>query len=327
MSAAARDWRLRALTPIWTGGIEGKGDRLVPSGLLGSIRWWFEVLVRGLGGAACDPSDTQGRCPDKKGRHCVVCELFGCTGWARKFRLQVLDEAGKPKAAPIQKDETFTLCFVPLRPIQPEEWALINLTLRLIAEYGALGGKTIYKPTDEKNRESEQHHQDYGLVKIEKGPDLTGVGRARLSEYVARGEWLKAKLDLPWASLANFWCVNGRHLSRSGPQASTFNKVLGRKEDKSVKEKNGKRVVRWSDLLDVKGNGIASWLSGRQQESKKVFSFKAVPRTFGFVKPGTIDFNGMKERLKRAWADLKDEEFLAGVEVLNGLLGTSPGAE
>ncbi|MCL6507327.1 MAG: type III-B CRISPR module RAMP protein Cmr1, partial [Bryobacteraceae bacterium] len=48
MSAAARDWRLRALTPIWTGGIEGKGDRLVPTGLLGSIRWWFEVLVRGL---------------------------------------------------------------------------------------------------------------------------------------------------------------------------------------------------------------------------------------------------------------------------------------
>jgi len=52
MSAGARDWTLKALTPIWSGGIEGKSDRLVPTGLVGSIRWWFEVLVRGLGGAA-----------------------------------------------------------------------------------------------------------------------------------------------------------------------------------------------------------------------------------------------------------------------------------
>jgi hypothetical protein len=46
MSAAVRDWTLKALTPIWTGGVDRKSDRQVPTGLLGSIRWWFEVFVR-----------------------------------------------------------------------------------------------------------------------------------------------------------------------------------------------------------------------------------------------------------------------------------------
>ncbi|MCW5850781.1 MAG: type III-B CRISPR module RAMP protein Cmr1 [Anaerolineae bacterium] len=44
--------QLRTLTPIWTGGVEGTSDRLHESGLLGSLRWWYEAVVRGLGGYA-----------------------------------------------------------------------------------------------------------------------------------------------------------------------------------------------------------------------------------------------------------------------------------
>jgi hypothetical protein len=33
--------------------------------------------------------------------------------------------------------------------VKPEEWTLLDLTLRLIADYGAIGGKTVYKPSDE----------------------------------------------------------------------------------------------------------------------------------------------------------------------------------
>jgi CRISPR type III-B/RAMP module RAMP protein Cmr1 len=142
-------YTLKALTDIWTGDVAGKGGRLIPTGLLGSIRWWFEILVRGLGGKACDPTVKEVCCPDKAGRHCVVCELFGCTGWARKFRFEVLDEDGQPKQDQIRKDETFILRFTELRPIREEEWCLLDLTLRLIAEYGAIGGKTVLKPSDE----------------------------------------------------------------------------------------------------------------------------------------------------------------------------------
>ena len=141
----AKTWDFTAQTDIWTGDIDGRPERLITTGLLGSIRWWFEVLVRGLEGYACDPSAKAKTCQDRK--HCVVCELFGCTGWARKFRFDVLDDNDRPQRKQIKKDDTFRLRFTPLRPIRDEEWALLDFTLRLIADYGAIGGKTVYKPT------------------------------------------------------------------------------------------------------------------------------------------------------------------------------------
>ncbi|HWB87549.1 MAG TPA: type III-B CRISPR module RAMP protein Cmr1 [Bryobacteraceae bacterium] len=60
------------------------------NGLMGSLRWWFEGIVRAMGRKACDP--TEGACeydPKKNPFHglCPVCWLFGTTGWARRFRL------------------------------------------------------------------------------------------------------------------------------------------------------------------------------------------------------------------------------------------------
>jgi len=149
------EFKLKALTDIWTGDVNRQGNRLIATGLLGSIRWWFEVLVRGLGGKACDPTLPGVRCPassktpSEPGHHCVVCELFGCTGWARKFRFEVLDKNGEPKQSQIKAGDIFILRFTELRPIREEEWCLLGLTLRLIAEYGAIGGKTVLKPSDE----------------------------------------------------------------------------------------------------------------------------------------------------------------------------------
>ncbi len=89
--------RLQTLTPLWTGGVDQSCDRLHETGLIGSLRWWYEALVRGLGGFACDPT-AEGRCeynsknplpPEQQ--LCAVCYLFGCTGWARLFRLQIVE--------------------------------------------------------------------------------------------------------------------------------------------------------------------------------------------------------------------------------------------
>jgi CRISPR-associated protein Cmr1 len=82
----ANPYKLKALTDIWTGDRTGNPSRLITTGLLGSIRWWCEVIVRGLGGSACDPSNTQARCPDRQRGRCVVCELFGCTSWSHSTR-------------------------------------------------------------------------------------------------------------------------------------------------------------------------------------------------------------------------------------------------
>ncbi|MGQ9833224.1 MAG: type III-B CRISPR module RAMP protein Cmr1, partial [Candidatus Villigracilaceae bacterium] len=36
--------QLKTLTPLWTGGIDGTTDRLHETGLIGSLRWWYEAL-------------------------------------------------------------------------------------------------------------------------------------------------------------------------------------------------------------------------------------------------------------------------------------------
>ncbi len=88
---------LKTLTPLWTGGVDGTCDRLHETGLIGSLRWWYEALVRGLGGYACDPTSEE-RCqynPKKKEppeeQLCAACYLFGCTGWARLFQLRAIE--------------------------------------------------------------------------------------------------------------------------------------------------------------------------------------------------------------------------------------------
>lgn len=321
-----RTYQLKALTELWTGDTDGKSERfittracgsrfrdtspeskpLVTTGLLGSIRWWLEVLVRGLDGHACDPSGTQ--CEGRK--HCVVCELFGCTGWARKFRFEVLDEKGSTQAAQIEQEleheRNFGLRFTPLRPIRAEEWALLDATLHLIAGYGAIGGKTVFKPSDEPCRENKLHHKDFGLIDIVSSPPSVQAPHDDLKKYLS--QWQKLDHgDFAWASLRHFWCVKERYLGRKNNDESTFNRVLGRQEAK----KQGQ------DLLNP-ANERDQWLAGSQRVSKKVFSFKKPARTFGFVKPGVIKFEEMRERLEDVWGQ-DGWRFLAGDAILKEL--------
>lgn len=300
MIDANRTYELQALTDLWTGdattATSKKADRLVPTGLLGSIRWWFEVLVRGLGGAPCDPSATQKACLDLG--HCVVCELFGCTGWARKVRFDVRDAQGAVILSQIKKGTTFALRFTPLRAVRSEEWALLEFTLRLICRFGALGGKTVLKPSEQNQK---QQHRDFGLVRWAGAPSPTH-SRNELEKYVQK--WVKNGLSVngaEWASCSHMWFVAGKHLSRQDDCSSTFNRVLGRPEPK-------------------KPSGGDSWLAGRPGESKKVFSFKSPERTFGFVeKEGELQ--KMRGVLQRVWSisDSGNEWFIAGDALLDRL--------
>lgn len=318
--------RLRALTPLWTGGVDQTTDRLHETGLIGSLRWWYEALVRGLGGYACDPTSDD-RCPDKDGKHCAACELFGCTGWARKFRLNVISKPKIEKGA-IAAGQV-EMAFIPLRNIEDEEWCLLEATLRLVSDYGAIGGKTIFKPSDESDRQSRFHHQDFGLVEIHlaQGGWRCSKTLEEIKAYLKLSRWRsgphkhsdkdgKNHDDYSWASLGNFWCVKGRYLARQDTQNSSYNRVLGRKQPKQ-------HAQSWD------GNSrVSRWLAGSQQESKKVFSFKHPPekgRTFGFVKPGTIDYEGMKERLQAVWEDFNpDEEFITGEQIIQKLFSIQP---
>jgi CRISPR-associated protein Cmr1 len=294
------DWRLRAETDVWTGDVDRNGDRLITTGLLGSIRWWVEALVRGLDSGACDPTEETTRCPQPgkspkdSDHHCVVCELFGCADWARKFRFDVLEEAGARKQTQIRREETFILRFTPLRPIRDAEWRLIDLTLRLIADYGAIGGRTALKPPA----------PDYGIVTLLDRPSrLAPVPRAQFDEYLSR--WPKppktARVRSPvWASLSNFWFVK-RYLERDN-----FKDVFGTTSSSNRQDQ------------------IGHWLQGKQGESKKIFSFKSPARTFGFVDASIgASQEEIQRRLKLAWNDLRNDEFLTGPLIIDRLLRLS----
>lgn len=42
--------KIQTLTPLWTGGVDGKMDRIHETGIIGSMRWWYEAIVRDWGG-------------------------------------------------------------------------------------------------------------------------------------------------------------------------------------------------------------------------------------------------------------------------------------
>ncbi|GAB6274276.1 MAG: hypothetical protein STSR0004_11390 [Peptococcaceae bacterium] len=152
--------KIKTLTPLWTGDANRKGETLRETGIIGSLRWWYEALIRGLGGTACDLTDTI--CDDKS--RCDACELFGCTGWSRKFKLETIVDSGKQNLIydirintrqkhKTKKGEKYLdrvvsgimpeaqIVFIPLKEIKQDEWELLKWTLQIIQGYGALGAR------------------------------------------------------------------------------------------------------------------------------------------------------------------------------------------
>ena len=172
--------QLQTLTPLWTGGVDGTTDRLHETGLIGSLRWWYEALVRGLGGYACDPTsdNPEDRCQfdaeaygktknveDGLANVCPVCRLFGCTGWKRRFELQVtatdlqpfwLATKDKPKKfnhwwlSEIYKTQEnyvavgqISLRFRWMRGYEGQH-ELVQALISLVSQLGGLGAKPQY---------------------------------------------------------------------------------------------------------------------------------------------------------------------------------------
>jgi len=170
---------LKTLTPLWTGDANRECNDLKESGIIGSLRWWYEALLRGLGFNVCDPTDEDSRCKlDQKKFHedinsgksvlealnkqniCPACQLFGCSGWARKFRLEINHEVGSlmtlkinNKSVGLMPKEDIPFKFIELKDLTEEEYFLLNKTLEIIDIYGALGARIS---------------QGYGVIKITK---------------------------------------------------------------------------------------------------------------------------------------------------------------
>jgi CRISPR-associated protein Cmr1 len=282
---------LKTLTPLWTGGVDQTCDRLHETGLVGSLRWWYEALVRGLGGYACDPTGEE-RCPDKDGKRCAACELFGCTGWARKFRLRVLDEQGRVVQNELAANQTVQLQFLELRPMSNEERWLLVKAIEIASNYGALGGKTTLKPQKGKIGE------DFGIVQLVSTPSPLKPDIAHFLERF-RQVRLKDVADLRW-----FFFVKGAFLWRR-----QMNALMGLSN-------NGQSVI---------GNELyQQFLRGRRGDathdaiSKKLFAFRTDGgRVWGYARNAQMR-NTIVEEIKKILGD-GDYTIKTGEEVLHEL--------
>jgi len=172
-------FKFRTLTPIWTGDVDKKCLEIKESGIIGSLRWWFEAIVRGLGYFACDPTG-EGKCPvrfkDKQStiefkNYCIACLIFGATGIRRLFKLEIDQNLKRcfygTHIQIKQKNRKrgwflgnglvgeFSIKIIPLDSDFDKN--LILLPLVLISKWGGLGAKT-------------QH--GYGVVELENGSNI-----------------------------------------------------------------------------------------------------------------------------------------------------------
>lgn len=86
------EFKIRTLTPLWSGDIFGKSEKLRQTAILGSLRYIGEALLRSFGLFVC-PTIGENKSNIKnciyKGKEselCAGCYVWGATGWQRQFR-------------------------------------------------------------------------------------------------------------------------------------------------------------------------------------------------------------------------------------------------
>jgi len=183
--------KLRTISPVHTGDIDRKSREVKTSGIMGSLRWWYEALVRGFGAYACDPTEPDSCLFDARAYErsgdvedglrdvCPACRLFGCTGWSKKFKLLITDKDGNFEVKLDKPGIEFQLQFICRKPLTEEERWLLSRTIWLIAEYGSMGGRTTIKPP---------RFPDFGLVEV-----VENISSSKSYEEVA--QWLSEVME------------------------------------------------------------------------------------------------------------------------------------
>ncbi len=141
---------VRTKTPLFTGDVERKTTAIRETGIIGSMRWWYEALVRGNGGHACDPT-LKDKCEG-----CDACNVFGSTNAARTFYLRFDEKSAKSTGTkqikveiddgarwylPAGKMGEFNLSIVGLRGKKKIVESYIPVLLKLMANWGGIGAK------------------------------------------------------------------------------------------------------------------------------------------------------------------------------------------
>jgi len=283
----------KTLSPLWTANLPGDKQSARLTGWRGSLRWWTEALIRGLGGYACDPSPKGDPCQfdAEAGLRdvCSACRLWGCTGWRGKVKLILTGALGERSPDLGRAGATFTLELVPRVPLEEvEEW-LLHRVFDVLHQYASLGGKNPLKPEGPPSGahlrgQLDLRHGDFGLLAVTgrdpaQGPNLSVAAAQQVLAGVVEGsEELTHRLErttTEWPDFRGFFFAPGTHLDRW-----QINRVLGLDE--------GPRgfVLRWYEndptRQFIRGRRAGG---GRSGESKKLFSFSTpgAERLWGYT--------------------------------------------
>ncbi|MBN2568235.1 MAG: type III-B CRISPR module RAMP protein Cmr1 [Deltaproteobacteria bacterium] len=311
-------YSLKAQSDIWTGNASGSDDYLCWTGMKGSLRWWYEALIRGLNGYACDPTSREkgDRCEfDTKSykktkdldselmKICPACRLFGCTGWSSKIRLKITDDKQIILNKRISKDDLFRIDLIPIKNIDDAEKTLLAMAVRIMVEYGSVGGKTVFKPSEKDEKQKKPNHRDYGLLQWAENPD-PAASAAAIGKYNLKCTGKEHGDNNPeWPDFKYFWFVRGTYIDRL-----THNDLVGRD---TYNSKN--YLTNASPEQEWLGGDLGS--NSKKAISKKIFSFHSANRCWGYTKRNKNMFDTLIAEL--AGKGFKSIE--KGEDILNAL--------
>lgn len=249
---------------MWTGDANGKCETLKETGIIGSLRWWYEAIVRGLGGYACDPTSS-GKCELNyrefnealnKGKSiqealdeqiCPACQLFGCTGWSKKFKTQILIE--KDFNSFNGFEGVFKINLIELKDIRNEERLILKRMFQIIGRYGSIGGRTTRKPQKKGNI-----GRDYGLISLKHIGIETKATNGEVDFWISKNKENLLKVnDEEWPNLKYFFFIKNRFLWRN-----QINVLMGNIPFLKG-EPNGKFGGRSKRIFSFRSNGGRIW--------------------------------------------------------------------
>ena len=249
---------------MWTGDANGECETLKETGIIGSLRWWYEAIVRGLGGYACDPTSS-GKCELNYGKFsealnkgksiqealdeqiCPACQLFGCTGWSKKFKTRILIE--KDFNSFNGFEGVFKINLIELKDIRNEERLILKRMFQIIGRYGSIGGRTTRKPQKKGNI-----GKDYGLISLKHIGIETKATNGEVDFWISKNKENLLKVnDEEWPNLKYFFFIKNRFLWRN-----QINVLMGNIPFLKG-EPNGKFGGRSKRIFSFRSNGGRIW--------------------------------------------------------------------
>jgi len=338
--------KIKTLTPIWTGGAKEKMDRVHETGIIGSIRWWYEVIARGLGYYVCDPTSDK-RCglsgkekdnDERISKLCPACYLFGATGWKRMFNLQITSSGKQPvegnepfcqvtttrinenwlstifEKSIKSKSQTF-FGFLDLKFFPRYDWEQIEEQLRAIllimSNLGSLGAKPQF---------------GYGLFELIDKKENIKESLHKIHEFLKNKGFKKSNNDEGDFSLKNYWKMEMEVVKDIPPRNS---KYLGSKNTdlyipmsfdvryalrKKYLEKSGSKEATANIFGGTKGNKWASKVFVSNFYKEKLQENKYKLRVWGFTEEDVIDV--AREVIKGKYRPNVDPEIFTMDEML-----------